>query len=582
MNQLDHALILSAKGLSVIPVGTNKIPLIAWKDFQIRRATVEEILAWWVKMPDAQVGIVTGQISNLTVIDIEAEGDSSPIKDETFTVKTGGNGIHFYFEYDSDFRNMTRVRPFVDVRSEGGYVVAPGSRSTKGEYSAIGDENEMKVLRMSSATKEWLLGPKTAVSPYASGVNASPGFRMSDAFGVHEGSRNDTLHKLALSALSNRNETEESAWKIVVTANNTYNPPLPESEVRALFNSALKRRIASPPVNPNPGAKQPVKKQLVENTGFQFPSTGEDIARSLTVFREGRTIGIPTGFVFLDNIMGGLIPGQLYLLYADTNVGKSLFAVNIIVDLIKRGVKCLYFDLENSIDMTVERLILVSNSGNLLLQDWRQAQEERNAVFMEDAAKPIVSLSEHLYIWDLTKLNDRFGDISWEAVKKCIEEGVKEHAQVIVLDHLHFFSPAETDHGRLGEVAREISILAAEHGVSILVIAHTRKGLVYTTKQDEVKVIRPTIDSVMGSGLISKHFKNTIALKRNFAATEVTERQHTSVFVDKTKFGPSGHFDLKYDEQCLIFKDPNLNGGTTVEDLQQNKKRLEAFDQGTF
>jgi len=53
------------RGISVIPVGFDKRPLIKWAEFQERRATVEEVETWWKNWPDAQIGIVTGKISSL-------------------------------------------------------------------------------------------------------------------------------------------------------------------------------------------------------------------------------------------------------------------------------------------------------------------------------------------------------------------------------------------------------------------------------------------------------------------------------------------------------------------------------------
>lgn len=62
-----------ALGYSVIPVGSNKQPLIkSWKPYQTKAATEDTIYYWWEKKPDANVGIVTGAISNLTVVDIDS------------------------------------------------------------------------------------------------------------------------------------------------------------------------------------------------------------------------------------------------------------------------------------------------------------------------------------------------------------------------------------------------------------------------------------------------------------------------------------------------------------------------------
>ena len=96
---LPLALAYLSKGYSVIPVGFDKIPLISWKPFQFRKANPEELVQWFTNFPDAQVGIVCGQISNLTVVDFETNADFNLIKDETYTVETGSKGIHKYFEY---------------------------------------------------------------------------------------------------------------------------------------------------------------------------------------------------------------------------------------------------------------------------------------------------------------------------------------------------------------------------------------------------------------------------------------------------------------------------------------------------
>lgn len=48
---LEHALQYLGKGLSVIPCGKDKAPLIKWLSYQQKRATEEEINAWWGKLP---------------------------------------------------------------------------------------------------------------------------------------------------------------------------------------------------------------------------------------------------------------------------------------------------------------------------------------------------------------------------------------------------------------------------------------------------------------------------------------------------------------------------------------------------
>ena len=56
---------------SIIPVKPDKKPYIKWEEFQKRLPTEAEILEWWSKWPDANIGIVTGIISGIAVIDLD-------------------------------------------------------------------------------------------------------------------------------------------------------------------------------------------------------------------------------------------------------------------------------------------------------------------------------------------------------------------------------------------------------------------------------------------------------------------------------------------------------------------------------
>ena len=73
MTNLEAALKYSEHGLSIIPVGKNKRPLLKWEAFQKSRADETQIKAWFSKWPNANIGIVTGEISGITVADADSE-----------------------------------------------------------------------------------------------------------------------------------------------------------------------------------------------------------------------------------------------------------------------------------------------------------------------------------------------------------------------------------------------------------------------------------------------------------------------------------------------------------------------------
>ena len=179
--------------------------------------------------PDAQVGIVTGAISNLTVIDVEEDGDLEMIKEPTLVVKTGGGGRHFYFQYESEFKNAVRIFPSVNVRSEGGYVIAYGSKSQKGTYEAL---NTLPVGKMSETTKKTFLEANRRQLPWFANSGTptikSEAEKTLEYNGSLEGGRNDSMTKLAGSIHAKLHSSLWSniGWKMFEEANLKNSPPL--------------------------------------------------------------------------------------------------------------------------------------------------------------------------------------------------------------------------------------------------------------------------------------------------------------------------------------------------------------------
>src|ERR1035437_2364729 len=227
---LTAALNYASHGISVIAVGKNKIPLTPWKEFMLRVAAPEEIKKWFTDFPDAQLGIVTGKISGITVVDIEFGGDPSFLPQNTSIIKTGGGGWHYYYSYEAGVQNSARIRPLVDIRGEGGYVVAPPSVSDKGPYSIISGKTCIKF-------PSHLFGLKTA--PVASqGANTASSY---DYPGYGTGQRNDAMVRYIGSVLTriHPSDWEKLAWPIIVGANQKNTPPLGDWELRNSFNSII-------------------------------------------------------------------------------------------------------------------------------------------------------------------------------------------------------------------------------------------------------------------------------------------------------------------------------------------------------
>lgn len=102
-----------------------------------------QLRKWWKQWPLANIGIVTGQLSDIVVVDVDSKSGGLdtlrqlvleyPDLQSTFAVKTGGGGWHFYFARPLEaLANKVGTLPGIDLRAENGLVVAAGSTHHSG------------------------------------------------------------------------------------------------------------------------------------------------------------------------------------------------------------------------------------------------------------------------------------------------------------------------------------------------------------------------------------------------------------------------------------------------------------------
>ncbi|HEY7119674.1 MAG TPA: bifunctional DNA primase/polymerase [Tepidisphaeraceae bacterium] len=108
-------------------------------DAETHAATIAQ---WWAVYPDANIGVATGDASGVVVIDVDLRGEDTfdHLTERygelapTWMAETGSGGIHLWYQMPAaDIRNSaSAIGPGIDVRANGGYVVAPPSRHISG------------------------------------------------------------------------------------------------------------------------------------------------------------------------------------------------------------------------------------------------------------------------------------------------------------------------------------------------------------------------------------------------------------------------------------------------------------------
>jgi len=177
VNLLGFAKKYLEQGLSVIPLKyKDKAPLIPWKEYQERKPTIEEIEKWFGDNKPKNIGIVCGKVSgNLVVLDFDNKEELSKFIvelprgvyekiEKTMRVETG-KGYHIYLRLpeNMNIRTIPRVKDGVDIKGEGGYVVAPPSIHPSGktyqlktpiEIVELTPSDWLKILDILGAKKE--------------------------------------------------------------------------------------------------------------------------------------------------------------------------------------------------------------------------------------------------------------------------------------------------------------------------------------------------------------------------------------------------------------------------------------------
>ena len=130
---LTQAIKYASEGYCVFPLQPGKSkPLPGSMGFKDATRDVKQIQAWWKENPNYNIGIRTGEASNLTVIDIDGPLGLDSYKTIAHQLPktratTTPHGYHLYYNYNPEFTTGAGFLPGIDVRNDGGYVVAPPS-----------------------------------------------------------------------------------------------------------------------------------------------------------------------------------------------------------------------------------------------------------------------------------------------------------------------------------------------------------------------------------------------------------------------------------------------------------------------
>jgi len=248
-NLLEYVEFYRKLGFSIIPLNfKEKTPALAsWKEYQARKPTDQEISEWFSRETSVNIGILCGAVSdNLAVIDFDNEEAyrkffKPDIEKQTLVVKTA-KGFHVYLRSRRPVGCFKILELKIDVKGEGGYVVAPPSIHPSGcEY--IFTNSEVKSIMEVSDVEEaiWEQAEKLGVKreSFLADKDDLPCVKTI-LRGVEPGLRNEAGIRLAAYWLYYKHESREVTWDLLKAWNRRNNPPLPDTEIKNIMKSALR------------------------------------------------------------------------------------------------------------------------------------------------------------------------------------------------------------------------------------------------------------------------------------------------------------------------------------------------------
>lgn len=275
------------------------------------------------------------------------------------------------------------------------------------------------------------------------------------------------------------------------------------------------------------------------------------------LFDANRVRGESTGYRDLDNAVGGIRNQSCIIIGGATGMGKSIFSLNILMNMAKSGTKVAYFDLENGTNESMERLLRIR--FELPKDFFTEYNESRN----DDVEAMLEEFENFIYYSHEDLEQYGYREKGHQVVLEMMRQLAVSGTQVFLIDPLQAFETQVDYKNALNEqglIIEAMKNIAQQFKVSVIICHHIRKSISgggeFVDSFDDVKDVRykiPTIDDLRGSGKIADFATDVWGMVRLHSKRDANERGKTMIRVLKSRSGTKGDAYLFMDEETLNF-----------------------------
>ena len=467
MNELLNAALKYARmGLAVFPLKAKGKEPNTENGFKDASTDETIIRGWWERNPKANIGIATGDMSGgLVAIDMDIDKDKG--KDGYHTFKkwcddnylvlpdswlsiTGRGGYHLFYRSRFPVPSKIGWLDDVDIRANGGYIVAPPSIHPNGtKYEWEDDPDECQLVSTDDIDVEFVMN-----SVIASIAKNNQPLNVPEE--IPEGHRDEIMFKLACKYQAMG--MSDTAMLAALQEENRVRckPPLTDKEIRKKVEQAQKYQK---------GEVVTLENQSNELTRKSYGKTGRKIEETVT----DHDLDMPTLAEFEERQKKWLVPGYIpegcvTLLCADGGIGKTTLWCDTLAALTVGTTTIFDKALEIPFHTGIERTVMYFS------------KEDPTEEVLKGRLKAAGANEANIRCFGLD--DERLSKIWYGSLllDKLVE---KYKPDIVVFDTLQAFLPDGVEMSKrkdMRDALNPLNALGAKYGTAFLMIMHTNKS----------------------------------------------------------------------------------------------------------
>jgi len=264
----------------------------------------------------------------------------------------------------------------------------------------------------------------------------------------------------------------------------------------------------------------------------------------------GEPLGVPSGFVDLDRLLGGLQKSDLIIVAGRPGMGKTSWLLSVALNAARARARVAIFSMEMSNEQIVQRLI--SSETGINTQNLRLGQlDDRQWTLFVEAAGTLSNVRIFL--------DDTPAQSPIQMRTKCRRLYSEHGLDLIIVDYLQLMNSgmgrSENRVQEISFISRQLKQLARELNVPVLAAAQLSRAV--EQRQDK----RPQLSDLRESGSIEQDADVVMFIYREEVYNENTERQNQAdILVSKHRNGPTGVVTLYFRKELTQFANLNRTG----------------------